>query len=298
MFTIDPKETPIPKLHHYLLGAVGPRPIAFASTIDAEGQPNLAPFSFFNVFSTNPPLCIFSPNRSGRTGENKDTFHNVKAVPEVVINVVTYDIVEQMSLASSPYEKGVDEFEKAGFTKLKSDLVKPFRVKESPIHLECKVKEVIELGTTGGSGNLIMCEIVKIHIDENVLDATGNIDQQKIDLVARMGGDWYCRANGSALFEVKKPITVKGIGFDALPDWVKQNDILTGNDLGRLASVESLPNSEMVKADSLNSEAQLFFKSLQALDLKVVQEKKLLQIKYLLKHNRAEEAWCLIIQNL
>jgi flavin reductase (DIM6/NTAB) family NADH-FMN oxidoreductase RutF len=295
MLTIDPKETPIPKLHHYLLGAVGPRPIAFASTIDADGKPNLAPFSFFNVFSTNPPLCIFSPNRSGRTGENKDTFHNVKAVPEVVINVVTYDIVEQMSLASSPYEKGVDEFEKAGFTKLKSDLVKPFRVKESPVHLECKVKEVIELGTTGGSGNLIMCEIVKIHIDENILDSTGNIDQQKIDLVARMGGDWYCRANGSALFEVKKPITTKGLGFDALPEWVKQNDVLTGNDLGKLASVENLPNQETIAAYSITSEAQLFSKSLNALDLQIIQEKKLHQVKYLLKQNRTEEAWCIIM---
>jgi flavin reductase (DIM6/NTAB) family NADH-FMN oxidoreductase RutF len=213
MLTVDPKETAMPLLHKYLLGAVGPRPIAFASTIDADGRPNLAPFSFFNVFSSNPPLCIFSPNRSGRTGENKDTYHNVKAVPEVVINVVTYDIVEQMSLASSPYAKGVDEFEKAGFTKLKSDLIKPFRVKESPIHLECKVKEVIELGETGGSGNLIMCEIVKIHINESVLDGNGNIDQQKIDLVARMGGDWYCRANGTALFEVKKQIGLKIMMF-------------------------------------------------------------------------------------
>jgi flavin reductase (DIM6/NTAB) family NADH-FMN oxidoreductase RutF len=295
MLTIDPKETPIPKLHHYLLGAVGPRPIAFASTIDADGKPNLAPFSFFNVFSSNPPLCIFSPNRSGRTGENKDTFYNVKAVPEVVINAVTYDIVEQMSLASSPYEKGVDEFEKAGFTKLKSDLVKPYRVKESPVHLECKVKEVIELGTTGGSGNLIMCEIVKIHIDENILDASGNIDQQKIDLVARMGGDWYCRANGQALFEVKKPITTKGVGFDALPEWVRNNEILSGNDLGKLASVENLPSKETIAAYNTKSEAQLFFKSLQALDLEIIQEKKLLQVKYFLKQNRVEEAWCVII---
>jgi flavin reductase (DIM6/NTAB) family NADH-FMN oxidoreductase RutF len=298
MLTIDPKETPIPKLHHYLLGAVGPRPIAFASTIDADGQPNLAPFSFFNVFSTNPPLCIFSPNRSGRTGENKDTFHNVKAVPEVVINVVTYTIVEQMSLTSSPYEKGVDEFHMAGFTKLPSDMVRPYRVKESPVHLECVVKEVIELGTTGGSGNLIMCEIVKIHIDENILDHMGNIDQQKIDLVARMGGDWYCRANGAALFEVKKPITTKGIGFDALPDWVKHSTILSGNDLGKLANVESLPNVESQLEFLAKSETKLFLKSLDALDESIIQEKINEKVKYLLKQNQVETAWHLILNNL
>ncbi len=297
MLTIDPKETPVQKLHHYLLGAIGPRPIAFASTIDLDGRPNLAPFSFFNVFSSNPPLCIFSPNRSGRTGENKDTYHNVKAVPEVVINVVTYPIVEQMSLTSSPYEKGVDEFHMAGFTKLPSDIVRPYRVKESPVHLECMVKEVIELGTTGGSGNLILCEIVKIHIDESILDASGNIDQQKIDLVARMGGDWYCRANGAALFEVKKPITTKGIGFDALPDWVKHSTILSGNDLGKLANVESLPSVESQLVFLAKSETKLFVKSLDALDVLIIQEKINEKVKYLLKNNQVEDAWRMIALN-
>jgi flavin reductase (DIM6/NTAB) family NADH-FMN oxidoreductase RutF len=198
MLTIDPKETPIQLLHQYLLGAVGPRPICFASTVDAAGNHNLAPFSFFNVFSAKPPIAIFSPNLSGRTGQAKDTHLNIKEVPECVINIVNYSMVHQMSLASSPYEKGISEFTKAGFTPIASDLVKPMRVKESPVQLECKVFEVKEIGNC----NLVMCEIVKIHIDESVLTEQKLIDQQKIDLVARMGGNWYCRAHGDALFEI------------------------------------------------------------------------------------------------
>ena len=234
MLSLDPKELPIPKLHQYLLGAIGPRPIAFASTIDENGNPNLAPFSFFNVFSANPPILIFSPARSGRTNTTKDTYNNVKVVPEVVINVVNYDIVHQMSLASSPYPPGVSEFEKAGFTAVKSDLIKPFRVGESPVQFECKVNEVIELGHEGGAGNLIISEVVKIHINEAVLNANGMIDQHKIDLVSRMGGDWYCRSDQNSMFEIKKPITTCGIGFDVLPDDIRNSKILTGNDLIKL----------------------------------------------------------------
>lgn len=241
MITVNPKEIPVPQLHHYLLGAIGPRPICFASTVDAHGNRNLAPFSFFNVFSSNPPIAVFSPARSGRTGETKNTHDNVKEVPEVVINVVTYNMVHQMSLTSSPYAKGVDEFVKAGFTPLASELVKPFRVKESPVQMECSVIEVKELGESGGAGNLIICEVLRLHIDEAVLNANGQIDQQKIDLVARMGGNWYCRAHGEALFEVDKPLTTTGIGFDNLPAKVLQSKILTGNDLGMLANVEQLP---------------------------------------------------------
>lgn len=241
MITVNPSEIPVPKLHHYLLGAVGPRPICFASTLDAQGNRNLAPFSFFNIFGSNPPIAVFSPAKSGRTGETKHTHDNVKEVPEVVINVVTYSMVHQMSLTSSPYPKGVDEFVKSGFTPIPSELVKPFRVKESPVQMECKVLEVKEMGTGGGSGNLIICEVLRIHIDEGVLNESGQIDQTKIDLVARMGGNFYCRAHGDALFEVDKPLTTTGIGFDNLPKDVLNSKILTGNDLGMLANVEEIP---------------------------------------------------------
>lgn len=248
MLTIDPKEIPVPKLHHYLLGGVGPRPIALASTVDKDGNPNLSPFSFFNVFSANPPIMVFSPARSGRTGATKNTFDNVKETREVVINVVTYAIVQQVSLASSPYEKGVDEFIKSGLTPVASDLIKPFRVKESPVQFECKVNDIIELGQNGGAGNLVICEVVKIHINEKVLDENNMIDQQKIDLVSRMGGNWYCRADQHAMFEVAKPITTIGIGVDAIPEPIRNSTVLTGNELGLLGSVEQIPTKEEVDA--------------------------------------------------
>ena len=244
MVSLDPKELTIPLLHQYLLGSIGPRPIAFASTIDKDGNRNLAPFSFFNVFSANPPILIFSPARSGRTNTTKDTHNNVKEVAEVVINAVTYDMVHQMSLASSPFEAGVDEFEKAGFTPVASDTIRPFRVKESPVQMECKVLEVKELGQNGGAGNLVICEVLKIHISESVLDEKGMIDQEKIDLVSRMGGNWYCRANGESLFEVDKPLTTIGIGVDALPAKIKMCKELTGNDFGILGNLQSVPNNE------------------------------------------------------
>ena len=249
MLTIDPKELPIPKLHHYLLGSIGPRPIAFASTIDAEGNRNLAPFSFFNVFSANPPILIFSPARSGRTNTTKNTHDNVKAVPEVVINVVTYDMVHQMSLTSSPFEAGVDEFEKAGFTPIASDTIRPFRVKESPVQIECKVLEIKELGQNGGAGNLVICEVQKIHIDERVLDENQMVDQKKIDLVSRMGGNWYCRANDISMFEVDKPITTIGVGVDSLPINIRTSSQLTGNDLGILGNMLTIPTDEEIKAE-------------------------------------------------
>jgi flavin reductase (DIM6/NTAB) family NADH-FMN oxidoreductase RutF len=242
MLSVTPSELTVPKLHQLLLGSVGPRPICFASTIDKAGNRNLAPFSFFNVFSANPPILVFSPARSGRTGETKHTHDNVKEVPQVVINVVTYPMVHQMSLASSPYPKGTDEFVKTGFTPLASDLVKPARVKESPVQLECEVQEVVELGQNGGAGNLIICKVLKLHIDESILNEHGQIDQQKIDLVARMGGDWYCRAHGDALFELVKPLTNCGIGVDMLPEHIRMSHVLSGNDLGRLGNIEELPD--------------------------------------------------------
>ena len=281
MLTLDPKELPIPKLHHYLLGSIGPRPIAFASTIDAEGNRNLAPFSFFNVFSANPPILIFSPARSGRTNTTKNTHDNVKAVAEVVINVVTYDMVHQMSLTSSPFEAGVDEFEKAGFTPIASDTIRPFRVKESPVQIECKVLEIKELGQNGGAGNLIICEVQKIHIDERVLDENQMVDQKKIDLVSRMGGNWYCRANDISMFEVDKPITTIGVGVDSLPINIRTSSQLTGNDLGILGNMQAIPTDEEIKAE-----------------LSVIDTPSLSLAKDLLNKNKPQMAYAVLTQVL
>ncbi|MBK9283904.1 MAG: flavin reductase family protein [Sphingobacteriaceae bacterium] len=244
MLSLNPKELTVPVLQKYLQNAIAPRPICFASTISEIGEPNLAPFSFFNIFSSNPPIAVFSPAYSGRTGAAKDTLLNLREVPEVVINVVTYNIVQQSSLASSPFPKGINEFVKAGFTPLPSELIKPFRVAESPIQMECRVLEIKELGKSGGAGNLVICEIIKIHISESVLNAENNIDVRKLDLVARMGDNYYCRASGDALFEVEKPITSIGIGIDNLPEELKNSKVLTGNDLGLLASVENIPEQD------------------------------------------------------
>lgn len=289
MLSIDPKELQIAQLHGYLLGAIGPRPIAFASTIDKEGNPNLAPFSFFNVFSANPPILIFSPARSGRTNTNKDTFNNVKEVGEVVINIVNHQMVHQMSLASWPYAADVDEFEKTGLTKLPSDTIRPFRVAESPVQFECVVNEIKELGDQGGAGNLIICEVKKIHISEEVLDKDGKIDQLKIDLVARMGGNWYCRADKNSMFEIEKPITTCGIGYDAIPNDIKASTILSKNDLGQLGGIEELPNETDVNEYKLLELSDLFV-SLE--DEQAELEKELHRIaQNLLKENRLEEAW-------
>jgi flavin reductase (DIM6/NTAB) family NADH-FMN oxidoreductase RutF len=293
MLTIDPKEIPVPKLHHYLLGSVGPRPIAFASTVDAEGNDNLAPFSFFNVFSANPPIMIFSPARSGRTNTTKDTYNNVKIVPEVVINIVNYSIVHQMSLASSPFASDISEFEKAGFTPLASETIRPKRVAESPVQFECKVIEIKELGHQGGAGNLIFCEVLKIHINEDVLDENQMIDQHKIDLVSRMGGNWYCRADENSMFEITKPITTIGIGFDNLPSDILNSKILTGNDLGQLAGIENLPNETDVNEFKLLELSDLFV-SLEdnAIQLEEELHKK---AKSLLSENKLEEAWMTLL---
>ncbi|MFY9243021.1 MAG: flavin reductase family protein [Polaribacter sp.] len=245
MLSIDPKEISTGKLHGYLLGAIAPRPIAFASTIDADGNPNLSPFSFFNVFGSNPPTLIFSPARRVRDNTTKHTLDNALATREVVINVVNYDIVQQMSLSSTEYPEGVNEFEKAGFTMLQSDKIKPFRVAESPVQFECKVTDVIFTGTEGGAGNLIICEVVKIHISDDVLDDDGAIDQHKIDLVARAGGNYYSRAR-DGFFEIPKPVSTLGIGVDAIPSEIRNSKILTGNNLGMLGNVEQLPAEETV----------------------------------------------------
>lgn len=227
--------------HALLLGSVSPRPICFASTVDAEGRPNLAPFSFFNVFGSRPPILVFSPARRVRDNTTKHTLQNIEATREVVVNMVSYSMVQQQSLASCEYPEGVNEFEKAGFTALPSDIVRPFRVKESPVNLECKVLDIIYTSQEGGAGNLIICEVVKMHIDDAVLDEKGMIDPHKIDLVARMGGDYYCRASGDSVFTVPKPNLELGIGIDKLPESIRTSRILTGNDLGILGNCTAIP---------------------------------------------------------
>ena len=245
MITIDPKSIETTKLQGYLQSSIGPRPIAFASTIDAEGNANVSPFSFFNVFSANPPILIFSPARRVRDNSIKHTLINAEATREVVINVVNYDMVQQISLASTEYADGVDEFLKSGLTPIASEVVKPFRVKESPVQFECKVTQIIPLGTEGGAGNLVLCEVVRIHIDESVLDKNGAIDQHKIDLVSRLGGNWYSRSN-QGLFEVPKPLSTLGIGVDAIPNFIKESKVFNGNDLGVLGNVEAVPTEEEI----------------------------------------------------
>lgn len=284
MLSIDPKEISTGKLHQYLLGAVAPRPIAFASTIDKEGNPNLSPFSFFNVFGANPPIMIFSPARSVRNNTTKHTLDNSEETKEVVINVVNYDIVQQMSLSSTMYPKGVNEFEKAGLTMLPSDVVKPFRVAESPVQFECKVNDIIYTGNEGGAGNLIVCEVVKIHINEDVLNEEGLIDQHKIDLVARAGGSYYSRAR-DGFFEIPKPISTLGMGIDQMPENIKSSTVLTGNNLGMLGNVEELPSEESV--DNFAKEHPEL--------VNVSEEKKhTFAQEYLLK-NDVESAWKVLL---
>lgn len=283
MLTINPKDLAIPVLQKYLQNAIAPRPICFASTVDKAGHVNLAPFSFFNLFSSNPPIAVFSPAYSGRTGAAKDTLLNVLEVPECVINIVTYDMVHQTSLASSPFPKGINEFEKANFTPLASELVKPPRVKESPVQFECKVIEVKELGKAGGAGNLVICEILRLHISEEILNADNNIDTKKLDLVGRMGDNWYVRASGTALFEVKKPITTIGIGIDQIPSTIRNSKILSGNNLGLLASVEQLPSKDDGSA------------YLQTINPFPNAEAKELFAKNLLENNQVMEAWYVLL---
>lgn len=245
MLSLEPKDVSTAKLHGYLQSAVAPRPIAFASTVDTNGKPNLSPFSFFNVFSANPPILVFSPSRRVRDNTVKHTLTNCENTGQVVINVVNYAIVQQASLSSTEYPEGVNEFLKSGLTMLPSDIVKPYRVAESPVQFECKVNEIISLGEGGGAGNLVICEVVKIHIDENILDANGVIDQHKIDLVSRLGGNWYSRSN-QGLFEVPKPLTTLGIGVDQIPDFIRESPVFDGNDLGMLGNVEALPTKEEI----------------------------------------------------
>lgn len=283
-----PQDITTVQMQGYLQSAIGPRPIAFASTVDENGIPNLSPFSFFNVFSANPPIVVFSPARRVRDNTIKHTLINCQNTKEVVINVVNYDIVQQMSLTSTEYPDGVNEFEKAGLTMLPSDLVRPFRVKESPVQMECKVNEIIALGEQGGAGNLVICEVVKMHIAEEVLAENGTIDQHKIDLVSRMGGNWYSRAN-QGLFEIPKPLTTLGMGVDQIPEKIKQSGYFDGNDLGLLGNVEQFPSAEEIAIfvkDNIAAKAAL----------SSGEEQKVWQVvKNYLQQQDAESAWKVLL---
>lgn len=285
MRSYNPAQMKVQQVQSILTAAVAPRPIAFASTVDKDGNPNLSPFSFFNAFGANPVTLVFSPSRRGRDNTVKHTLENLREVPEVVINVVNFDMVEQANLASHEYEKGVNEFVKAGFTTLESEVVKPFRVKESPVQFECTVNQIIEMGTEGGAGNLVVCTVVRMHVDENVLDENDKIDPNLIDLVGRMGGDLYIRTSGEALFEVQKPGLKKGIGMDALPGFLKNSKYLSGNELAKLASLESLP--ENVQMEDLSYQVQQ--------QLKTTEKDPFCLAKELLETGEIEEAARLFI---
>lgn len=285
----DPAEIPVQELHGYLTGAIGPRPIALASTIDAQGRPNLSPFSFFNAFGANPGVLIFSPARRGRDNTTKHSYHNVKAVPEVVINVVTYAMVQQVSVASGEFPEGINEFSKSGFTPLASEKVRPFRVQESPVQFECRVKQVIETGTGGGAANLIVCEVLLVHVDPSILGPDGKIDQRRIDLVGRMGGSFYCRAHGDALFELPQPNQHYGVGVDALPVAVRNSPVLTGNELGMLASISRVPDETSVNEYKLTALADLFIAM--ADDSAGLERTLHERASQLLRDGHQEEAW-------
>ncbi|MDH5366936.1 MAG: flavin reductase family protein [Cyclobacteriaceae bacterium] len=283
--TINPEEVSVAKFHGYMLGAVAPRPIAFASTVDRDGNVNLSPFSFFNCFSANPPILIFSPARRIKDNTTKHTLENVLVHDEVVINIVNHAIVEQMSLSSMEYDKGVNEFEKSGLTQISSQIVRPPRVGESPVSFECKVIEVKSLGTEGGAGNLVICEVLLMHIKEEVLDDDVRIDPFKLDSVTRMGGNWYCRAQGNAIFEIPKPTAIKGIGVDQIPEHIRNSNVLTGNNLGRLGNIERFPDESSINEYSHRE------------DVKEAKRKGEIHLlaKTLLEKGEVENAWKVLL---
>ncbi len=289
---IDPKELSVAQMHACLLGAVAPRPIAFASTIDKAGNVNLSPFSYFNVFSANPPILVFSPANRGRDNTTKHSLENVLEVPEAVINIVNYPMVEQMSLASTEYARGVNEFIKSGLTQVVSEKVQPPRVKESPASFECRVQEVKSLGNEGGAGNLVICEVVLVHISEEILDENRRIDPYRLDAVARMGGSYYCHAQGGSIFEIPKPLTTQGIGVDQIPGAIRNSTVLTGNNLGRLGNIESLPGAEEVAEYGRRMEVKAMLHGEHSVEHlhKKAQE--------VLEKGDIKEAWLLLLQNV
>jgi flavin reductase (DIM6/NTAB) family NADH-FMN oxidoreductase RutF len=287
MKTLQIKDLSPQQTQMFLQYAVAPRPIAFVSTIDEEGNVNLSPFSFFNLFSSNPPILVFSPARRVRDNTTKHTLDNVLKIKECTINIVNYDMVQQTSLSSTDYPKGVNEFVKAGFTELKSDFIRPPRVKEAPVQFECIVRDVIALAETPGAGNLVLAEVIAMHISEDVLDADGKIDQLKMDHVARLGGDWYSRVTKDSLFQVAKPLTTMGIGVDALPEKIRNSKVLTGNNLGQLGNVEYIPKLEV---DELNDLNHLYGK---------LSENQIhLIAKEFLDNNNVVDAWKLLLSSI
>ncbi|MDX5482008.1 MAG: flavin reductase family protein [Hymenobacteraceae bacterium] len=296
MITIDPRETKTAEVHALLLGAIAPRPIAFASTTDREGNVNLSPFSFFNVFSAKPPILVFSPARRVRDNTSKHTLENVLETKEVVINIANYDIVEQMSLASTEYDRGINEFIKSGLTPEASVLVKPPRVKEAPVAFECRVNDVISLGPEGGAGNLVICEVLLMHINEDILDEHRKIDPNKLDAVARMGGDYYLRAKGDCIFELPKPIRNKGIGIDQLPEVIRNSSVLTGNNLARLGNTEVIPTEEEVASFKMDPLVSYTLNKYKDDPERLHQELELLG-KKMLEDNKVQEAWKVLLLN-
>ena len=281
MKTLNPKETGIKEISNFLTSSVVPRPIAFVSTVDEEGNPNLSPFSFFNAFSSVPPILVFSPAKSALTGKQKDTYHNVKTTGECVIHIATFAMVEQLSVTSGPYPEHINEFLKGGFTEVRSVMVKPPRVKEAPVAFECKVKDIITLGDSGGAGNLVICEIVLIHFDETLVDENGNMIPEKLDAVARLGYNRYARITKDIIFETPKPLKAYGVGVDAIPQWLKDKQVLSGNELGKLASISVIPEKSEIDEDLKQ----------------MINGEPIHEIKKLLCENRIKEAW-LVILNL
>ncbi len=286
MKTIIPKETGLKQISNFFTSAVVPRPIAFVSTVDENGTPNLSPFSFFNVFSSDPPIMIFSPAKSALTGKQKDTYYNIKAVPECVIHIANYAMTEQLSVTSGAYPKDINEFHKGGFTEEPSQLVKPPRIKEAPIAFECVVQQVIELGDRGGSGNLVICEVVAIHVKEHLLDENGNVIPEKLDPIARLGYNNYVRFTKEDIFETPKPLKAFGVGVDAIPQWIKDDALLDGNELGKLAGISEIPAKEDIQQDAELAEL-----------VKDYTDQSISEIKRLLSENKIKEAW-LVLLNL
>ncbi len=295
--SIDPNSLPQAQLHRLILGSVAPRPIAFASTIDKSGNPNLSPFSFFNAFGVNPTTLIFSPSRRGRDNTNKHTYENINEIPEVVINVVNFEMVQQMSLASCEFPKGVNEFEKAGFTALASEKIRPFRVKESPVQFECKVRQTIETGDRGGAANLVICEILMIHIHAGILDQNGIPDPNKIRLIGRHTGDYYVKAFGESLFEVEKPAAKLGIGIDALPDKIRNSTILTGNNLGQLGNCEVFPSTIEISQVASLFEVSNIINEFKINKITLHKEFHILAKKWL-DEGRVKDAFCVLLADI
>ena len=290
MLSLKVSDLTKPEIYQLLSSAIAPRPICFASTVDKEGNINLSPFSYFNMMGANPPICVFSPSRRGRDNTTKHTLENVLEVPEVVINIVNYNMVEQMSLASTEYPKGVNEFHKSGFTPIDSETIKPPRVKEAPVQFECVVNDVIALGKEGGAGNLVIAEVKMIHLQESILDDKGKIDPFKMDFVARLGGNWYSRVTAESLFEIAKPLAKLGIGVDALHEDIRNSNILTGNHLGQLGNVEKLPNEDEVKLFELEPEIKDLLDATIG-DAKTRSTQLHLKAAEFLIQGKVEEAW-------